>query len=177
MKFTKPLLNSSRSHTSFVCENLNHAAKTAVEKNGTLGNAKNSFFTFWFVFCYHFFWVQFCKNRLHGIILLCFGLSWWSTFHMLLIVFLTGWLHCFVAAFVDDYLKQVISIFGTFPSIFNIGFSHVFVFVFVTAIFFEINFVSWHFCLVSFGNFVASFFLFQYWFWVQISSWSLWRLV
>ena len=45
---------------------------------------------------------------------------------MLLIVFLAGWLHCFVAAFVDDYLKQVISIFGTFPSIFNIGFSHVF---------------------------------------------------
>ena len=81
---------------------------------------------------------------------------------MLLIVFLAGWLHCFVAAFVDDYLKQVISIFGTFPSIFNIGFSHVFFFVFVTAIFFEINFVSWHFCLVSFGNFVASFFLFQY---------------
>ena len=58
--------------TSFVCGKLNHAAETAVE-NGTLGNAKNSFFTFWFVFSHHFLWIQFCKNCLNGNILFCFG--------------------------------------------------------------------------------------------------------
>ena len=53
------------------------------------------------------------------------------------------------------------------------GFQSWFFFVSCFCHFFEINFVSWHFCLVSFGNFVASFLLFQYWFWLQTSAWSL----
>ena len=56
------------------------------------------------------------------------------------------------------------------------GFQSWFFFVSCFCHFFEINFVSWHFCLVSFGNFVASFSLFQYLFWLQNSAWSLGRL-
>ena len=81
--------------TSFVCGNLNHAAKTAVE-NGTLGNPKNSFFIFWFVLVtisseYNFVRIvsmaPFCFVCF---VLLWFVLFWWSTFHMFLIVFLAG---------------------------------------------------------------------------------------
>ena len=149
MKFTKPLLNSSRSHTSFVCENLNHAAKTAVEKNGTLGNAKNSFFTFWFVFCYHFFWVQFCKNCLHGTILLCFG-GVHST---------CCWLFSMLASLFSDIISEWLFEtsyfeFWDFFFHFQYGFYSWFYFVFVTSYFlWDTFYLMAYMC----GNFLDSF--------------------
>ena len=131
MKFTKPLLNSSRSHTSFVCENLNHAAKTAVEKTAHWATRRihSSHFGLFFVtisFEYNFV-------RTVSMVPFCFVLILVEYIPHVLDCF-PCWLHCFVAAFVDDYLKQVISICGTFPSICSMGFSHGFFLFHVFAI-------------------------------------------
>ena len=85
----------------------------------------------------------------------------------------SSWLHCLwqlLWMIIWNKLFQYVGLFLPFAVwvsvMFFLCFCH----------FLEINFVSWHFCLVSFGNFVASFFLFQYWFLLQNSAWSLWWL-
>ena len=87
----------------------------------------------------------------------------------------SSWLHCLwqlLWMIIWNKLFQYVGLFLPFA----VWVSVMVFFVSCFCHFFEINFVSWHFCLVSFGNFVASFSLFQYLFWLQNSAWSLGRL-
>ena len=138
--------------TSFVCGNLNHAAKTAVDIRHT---GQREEFILHILVC--FLVTISCEYSFVRTVSMApfFFLFWWSTFHMLLIVFLAG---CTVCGSFCGWLFET----SYFSFHFQYWFQSWFFFVFVTAIFFEINFVSWHSCLVSFGNLVASFFLFQY---------------